>query len=268
MHNEVAHVKAHDRQSTKLVPAVDKAVAVLNAVVQAKRALTLGEISRSLQLSKSTTHGLCHTLVTHGFLRKEPSGFIIGKAVMPLANAFLESTSIPRVFGAVWEDLESRPKETVVLSMLTDSEVLYTAARNVARLPTLLFTEGLQMPAHLCASGKAMLAWKPEQEIIDMYSVKSIVKRTSAGPCNVGQLLADLRNVRASGYSVDQGCVCDDIVGFGAAVFDSSATAVAGVGIVLRKSAARYAPDGYPRLVRQIAQRVTCRLEGRVPDCA
>ena len=264
------HEDAHPAQrlSPKLVPAVDRAVAVLTAVVQAKRPMPLGEISRTLQLPKSTTHGLCQTLVCRGYLRKLDSGFVIGRAVMPLASAYLELTSIPGEFNLLWSELDPPPKEVVVLSIQADGDVLYAAARNVARLPTLLFTEGLQIPAHLCASGKAMLAWKPETELLEMFAGKPIVRRTSNGPSTLEQLFADLRIVRASGYSIDQGCVHEDLVSFGAPVFDSSASPVAGIGLVFRKDAVLYAPDVYPRKVMDLAARLTRRLHGRIPDAA
>lgn len=168
----------------------------------------------------------------------------------------------------MWSELDPPPKETVVLAILADSDVLYTATRNAARLPTLLLTQGLQIPAHLCASGKAMLAWKPEAEIVPLFSGKPIARRTSHGPSSLEQLLADLRNIRASGYSVDQGCVHEDLVSFGAPVFDSSASPVAGIGIILHKNAATYAPEVHPRKVKDLAARLTCRLQGRIPDMA
>jgi IclR family transcriptional regulator, blcABC operon repressor len=270
MQDEESQADTHGRLSAKRVPAIERAVAVLRMVVRANRPVTLGEVSRSLGMPKSTTHGICQTLVGHGYLRRLNEGFVIGHAVMPLASAYLESTSIPSQFGSMWRELESSPnhppKETVVLSALADQDVVYTAVRNASRLPTFLFTPGRQVPAHLCASGKAMLAWQPDDEIARLYGGRPMPKQTQHGPADLEQLLADLRIVRSSGYSVDQGCVDERLVGFGAPVFDSSASPVAGIGIVLLKSVATFAPEVHPRMVMDLAVRLTCRLRGRVSE--
>lgn len=265
---EETQADARQRPSVKRVPAVERAVAVLRMLVRANRPMTLGEVSRSLGLPKSTAHGICQTLMGHGYLQRLNGGFVIGHAVMPLASAYLESTSVPGEFGSMWRELHSSPnsppKETVVLSTLTDADVVYTAVRNASRLPTLLFTPGRQVPAHLCASGKAMLAWKPEDEIARLFAGKPMPKQTLQGPTDLEQLMADLRIVRSSGYSVDQGCVDERLVGFGAPVFDNSASPVAGIGIILLKSAASFSPDIHPRMVMDLAVNLTCRLRGRM----
>lgn len=270
MQDDEAQADANQRPSVKHVPAVERAVSVLRMVVRANRPVTLGEVSRSLGLPKSTAHGICQTLVGHGYLQRLNEGFVIGHAVMPLASAYLESIGVPGEFGSMWRELDSSadsvPKETVVLSSLADRDVVYTAVRNASRLPTLLFTQGRQVPAHLCASGKAMLAWRPEDEIAKLYAGQVMTKWTLNGPCGLEQLLADLRIVRSSGYSVDQGCVDERLVGFGAPVFDGSASPVAGIGIVLLKSAATYSPEVHPRMVMDLAVRLTCRLRGRVSE--
>lgn len=253
----------HD--SARRVPAVDKAIAVLAAVSRARRPVTLGELSRSLGLPKSTAHGLCHTLVWHGYLRRLDSGFVIGHSVMPLANAYLETSSVAGEFALLWRELKPRPRHAIVLSMLAGRDVIYTAGRNVSILSVLRFAEGLRLPAHLCASGKAMLAWKPEAELAELFSQGPLARRTSAGPVTFSQLLADLHNVRVTGYSVDQGCVADDLVGFGAAVFDGAGDPVAGLGLVVGRDEASFEGDRHPRQVRDLATRLTCRLQGRIP---
>ena len=248
------------------VPSVHRAVAVLGALVEAQRPLSLSELSRSLGLPKSSAHGLCLTLTQHGYLRRVEQAFSIGPAVMPLAHAFLRSTSIPAEFGRLWSEQESPSTDTVVLSLLAGREVLYVAARNGSRPLGLAFSEGMQLPAHLAASGKAMLAWKSERELRDLYRNEHLPKLTHAGPEGLEQLLADLRIVRESGYSVDDECVREGVVSFAAPVFDRTGAAVAGIGLCVHKTASDFSFQGYPRRVVDLAQQLTRRIGGTFPQ--
>ena len=53
--------------------------------------MTLARLSSELALPKSSVHGLCTTLVSFGYLRRQADGsFLIGPGVMGLAEAFVE----------------------------------------------------------------------------------------------------------------------------------------------------------------------------------
>jgi IclR family transcriptional regulator, blcABC operon repressor len=131
----------------------------------------------------------------------------------------------------------------------------------------LAFAEGMQLPAHLAASGKAMLAWKPEADVRGLYRNDPLPKMTHAGPEDVDQLLADLRIVRESGYSVDDECVREGVVSFAAPVFDRTGAAVAGIGLCVHKTTASdFSPEGYPRRVVDLARQLTRRIGGTPPQ--
>ena len=73
-----------------LVPAVARALTLLDRLARGREPMTLARLSSELALPKSSVHGLCTTLVSFGYLRRQADGsFLIGPRVMGLAEAFV-----------------------------------------------------------------------------------------------------------------------------------------------------------------------------------
>ena len=102
-----------------LVPAVARALTLLDRLARGREPMTLARLSSELALPKSSVHGLCTTLVSFGYLRRQADGsFLIGPRVMGLAEAFVAGTDVAQEFNALWAASGSTPEETVLLSVL------------------------------------------------------------------------------------------------------------------------------------------------------
>jgi DNA-binding IclR family transcriptional regulator len=248
------------------VPAVQRAVSLLDLLARTGRPHSLAELTNTLGLPKSSVHGLCHTLSANGYLRRVEGGFFIGPAVMSLAHAFMRHTSVSSEFAALWQELPQPPEDTVILSVLIGSEVVYVAARNGNRPLGLAFNEGMRLPAHLAASGKAMLAWRSEAALRELYPSDALPRLTHAGVDNLRALLDELAETRQRGYSIDDEGVREGVVCFGAPVFGADGEPVAGLGLCLHKSRL----DGrtarsHQQAVMSIARQLTQRMGGAAP---
>jgi hypothetical protein len=134
--------------SPALVPAVSRALTLLERLAQQREPMSLARLASELELPKSSVHGLCNTLLRFGYLHRQDDGaFRIGPGVMPLAEAFVAGTGITQEFNALWLDAE--PDETIILSVLNGPDVVYIAARNGRRPLGLAFNVGMRLPAHL-----------------------------------------------------------------------------------------------------------------------
>ncbi|MDE2299996.1 MAG: helix-turn-helix domain-containing protein, partial [Burkholderiales bacterium] len=137
-----------------MVPAVMRALTLLDRLAQRREPMSLAQLTSELALPKSSVHGLCNTLMSFGYLRRQPDGaFLIGARVMSLAEAFISGTDVAQEFNALWANARFAPDETVVLSVLSGTDALYVAARNSARPLGLAFNVGMRLPAYLSGSG-------------------------------------------------------------------------------------------------------------------
>ncbi len=219
------------------VPALSRALTLLERLAQQREPMSLARLASDLALPKSSVHGLCSTLMSFGYLRRQSDGaFLIGPRVMGLAEAFVSGTGVAQEFNALWADRGTAPEETVVLSVLSGGDALYVAVRNGARPLGLAFNVGMRLPAYLSGSGKSMLAQRAPDEVRDLYPGGPLPLLTRKGPRSVEAVLKERALTRRRGFSVDDETVREGVYSFGAAVFDASGQAVAGVAVCLNKA--------------------------------
>lgn len=251
--------------SPALVPAVSRALALLERLAQQREPMSLARLASELELPKSSVHGLCNTLLRFGYLHRQDDGaFRIGPGVMPLAEAFVAGTGITQEFNALWAD--AAPDETIILSVLNGRDVVYVGTRNGRRPLGLAFNIGMRLPAHLAATGKAMLAWHPAAEVRQAFGSAALAQMNGRGPKRVAELLAELEATRARGYSIDDEGVRAGVYCIGAPVFDASGQPVAGIGVCLNKTTLDADTGATHReTVLRAARTLTQRLGGRAP---
>lgn len=268
-HHAAPEASARASSSPALVPALSRALTLLDRLAQRREPMSLARLASELALPKSSVHGLCNTLLRYGYLQRQDDGaFRIGPGVMPLAEAFVAGTGITQEFNALWAG-EGAPDETVILSVLNGRDVVYIGARNGRRPLGLAFNVGMRLPAHLAATGKAMLAFHEPAEVRRLLAGHELAALTERGAPSLDALLEELAATRARGYSIDDEGVRAGVYCFGAPVFDASGQPVAGVGVCIHKSALGH--DGaaaHRDAVQRAAATLTQRLGGRLPHAS
>jgi IclR family transcriptional regulator, blcABC operon repressor len=249
-----------------LVPAVTRALSLLDRLALQREPMSLAQLTAELALPKSSVHGLCNTLMSFGYLRRQSDGaFLIGPRVMSLAEAFVSGTDVAQEFSALWADAGAAPEETVVLSVLSGTDALYVAVRNSARPLGLAFNVGMRLPAYLSGSGKAMLAFREPDDVRRVFASGLLMHLTRKGPRDVEALLKELALTRKRGYSVDEETVREGVYSFGAPVFDATGQVVAGVAVCINKALlGADRGDKHRDAVLSVARTLSRRLGGDV----
>lgn len=265
MHTHRATPTPRASTSPVLVPALSRALTLLDRLAQRREPMSLARLASELELPKSSVHGLCNTLLRYGYLQRQDDGaFRIGPGVMPLAEAFVSGTGLTQEFNALWA--EAAPDETIILSVLNGRDVVYVGTRNGQRPLGLAFTVGMRLPAHLAATGKAMLAWYPAAAVRQAFGSAALAQMNGRGPRRVNELLAELELTRQRGYSIDDEGVRAGVYCIGAPVFDVAGQPVAGIGVCLNKTTlGADAGAGHRDIVLRAARTLTQRLGGRPP---
>ena len=222
-----------------LVPAVARAMALLDRLAQQRQPMTMARLAADLALPKSSVHGLCNTLLALGYLQRQGDGSVsIGARVLGLADAFVAATDVVREFDALWNAAvpPQAPDETVLLSMLEGGEVVYLSARNGTRPLSMAFAKGMRLPAHLAATGRAMLAFHDPATVQRQLGSGPLVALTPRSVVEPAALAVELAATRARGYSIDDEGVRLGVYSLAAPVLDADGRPVAGVGVSLHKA--------------------------------
>jgi DNA-binding IclR family transcriptional regulator len=149
--------------------------------------------------------------------------------------------------------------------VLHGRDVLYVLEERAPGRPPLVTDVGVRLPAHLTASGRAILAHLPAAQVRALYPDRSaFVDRHGLGPSSLSALRSLLAETRQRGYAVEQGEVTPGFASVAAAVLDHNGHPVAGVAVTY-PAAPEGDPDGLAERVeatRRTAAILTRRLGG------
>ena len=262
----VEQLSPGDKQ-VQQVPAVVRTVAVLDLLSRQTEAVSLARLTSDLALPKSSVRAICNTLVSCGYVRRNPQGnYRLSSKVVSLAESFLAGTDVAREFNSIWSESKSAPEETVLLSVLNGNEAVYLAVRISAQPLGLALRVGLKFPAWVSASGKAMLAYLPaeEAERIACDGMQGLTSRDRSQALN--NLVMELDLTRQRGYSIDDQGIRKGVYAFGAPVFDATGAVVAAVSVcVSTASLEGNAAQRHRDVALDAARELTVRLGGHAP---
>ncbi len=148
------------RNSPQSVPAVQRALAVLERLSGETAGLTLSELARDLRISPSSLLAILNTLVATQYVAREPKSrrYRLATGAQVLAGAAVASPDTQREFASVADRLVAAIGETVVLWTLVGTETVALASREGAHELRWIPPPGLRRPAVETAAGRVLLA--------------------------------------------------------------------------------------------------------------
>jgi len=247
---------------TRNVPALTRAHALLDMIAAAELPLSVSEIARRLDLPKSTVHGMCVTLANLGLLaRHGDGGFTMGPHVMRWANAFMARADLVAEFAELWDSLNVFYGETITLSVLEGADVVYIACRNSMSPLGVTFRIGMRLPAVFTATGKAILGTMSDEQVRALLANRWPEPLTAHSVRNIDDLLVELAEARARGFSIDNGQIRDGMWCFGTPVRNAANKVTAGMAVsILAAQVDQTTIDLVARNIRKVADLLSFRL--------
>jgi len=249
----------------RLVPAVERAAALLDAIAAAGRPLPLADLARRLQLPKSSVHGLLTTLVALGLARRDSDGeFALGVKSLHWADAFASQSDVLRAFDEHAGGFPELRPETVMLALLEGVEVAYLSCRQGTRPLAVNFRVGGRFPAACTSSGKAMLASLPDEQVREILGEGTLPRLTRHGVASLPARLRQRAEARARGCAGDDEEAAEGMQCFGAPVCGArQAGAVAAVAVsVIKAGLTPRRRDAIVASITELARRISEDLGG------
>lgn len=213
------------------IQSVDRALSLLQAIAQLGGEATLTELAGRTGLNISTCHHLLATLVKRGFVAKWPGrrGYALGARILQLSQACLQ-VDLPRRAEPHIDRINQATGETVHLAVRQGDHVV-TLLKREARHAVRVDTGGLGASdaAHATATGKAMLAWLPEDEIRRIVAASGMTAFTPNTITDFAALIEELRLVRRKGFSIDREEYQPGVICIGAAIRDHAGAVVGAI---------------------------------------
>jgi DNA-binding IclR family transcriptional regulator len=247
------------------VPAATKTLRVLSFLASQPDPVPLDRISRACGLPRSTAYHLVTAMIAEGFVVHLPDEhrYGLGVAAFEVGSGYSRQEPLQRISRRTLTDLVDRTSQTAHLAVLHGRDVLYVVEERAPGRPPLVTDVGVRLPAHVTASGRAILSALPSAQVRALYpDATSFVDRTGSGPRTLSALRAVLSQTRQRGYALEEGEVSPGLSSVAAPVLDHNGHPVAGVAVTFADDAGLDA-ELLADEVRRSATALTRRLGGR-----
>lgn len=220
----------HGTEPTGRVQAVDRAVALLEAVAKSRDAQTSQALADRCGLNRSTAWRLLLTLEHHGLVDRDDSTtrYRIGLGILRLAGAAGIEPLVRRARPAIRRVAEATG-ETANLAVPRGLEVVFADEVQSDGVISLQWL-GRTAPLHATSTGKAFLAALPSDDVEAALN-PPLEECTETTITDIAALHDELRQVRARGYAQCRGEFEPMLWGVSAVVLDALQRPVAVVGI-------------------------------------
>ena len=129
------------------------------------------QISERVGMHKSTVHRLLATLEAKRFVQRDLASGLYkpGNRLLQMAFLTLEKNDLREVAAPYMRQLNETYRETITLSILDDSDMVYVAVDASPQTVTLAAKPGQRLPAFCTASGKVVIAYSPESIVNEIF---------------------------------------------------------------------------------------------------
>lgn len=241
------------------VPALDKAMAILDLLDQTEEDLSLAEIHSRLGIPKASAFMILNVLEGYKVVRRSTEGrFTLGTKIYTLGMSYMTKMDIRKVAKKHMEDLTQKTGFTTHLGLILDQKLLFIEKVEMQSFIKFNTFPGMRSDLHITSMGKAIMAYMPEKDLHDLIDSIELGKYTPNTITDKEKLINILKRINESGYAIEDeegelGIRC-----IGAPIFDINNKVIASISIVTLKS--ELSVDLFPQygtLVKEAADRIS-----------
>jgi DNA-binding IclR family transcriptional regulator len=228
------------------VPAATRTLRLLRYLAGQPDPVTLERLASAVGLPRSTAYHLLNAMIEEGFVvhLRDEHRYGLGVAAFEVGSGYVRQAPLQRIARRPLAALVDTVKQSAHLAVLHGRDVLYVLEERAPGRPPLVTDVGVRLPAHLTASGRAILAQLPAAQVRALYPDRSaFVDRHGVGPTSPSILRTVLGETRQRGYALEDGEVTPGFSSVAAAVLDHNGHPVAGVAVTYPSASADHPVD-------------------------
>ncbi|MBA2875865.1 IclR family transcriptional regulator [Thermaerobacillus caldiproteolyticus] len=188
-----------------MVKSVSRALDIISIVSSKKDGLGVTEISKQMDINKSSVYRILSTLVQYGYIEqdKETDRYKLGYKFLEISSKLLESIDLRKEAKPYLQELESETNEVIHLVVYDQGEVIYIEKLEGTETLRMHSKVGKRAPMHCTAVGKAILAHLPYNVVLDILERKGMPMHTDKTITDKDEFLKELIQVKQQGYALD-----------------------------------------------------------------
>ena len=221
-------------------PAADQVLHVLDYLSTQRGPVPASSIARALSIPRSTTYQLLRVMEHRGFVVHVPESrrYGLGVRAFELGSGYARQQPLVLLGSPILRRLVSDTGHSGHLAVLHGTDVIYLVEERTHKGPRLVSDVGVRLPAHLTATGRAILHTLPKAQLRALYPDASspLPQRHHHGPNSLRELKELLRQGRQRGFATEHGEVTEGLASIAVAVTDRTGWPVAAIAITAPES--------------------------------
>lgn len=202
MARQTLSVKPEEGSNTYSVPAIHRTLDIIEALIQT-RMVTVSEVNQQFKIPKSSAYAILQTLKARGYVHKdEKDRYSLTLKLFSLGSELIAGIDLRRSTYSLLKELAEKAQITAHIAVLEGTRAVYVEKIEVMASVRLRTEVGRTLHLHSTGIGKALLAFRPEEEIDRMLAVLPLPALTPKTITDPAELKKELARTRARGYAV------------------------------------------------------------------
>lgn len=245
------------------IQSIERAFEIIELLAVEPKGLSVTQLSQKLSLHKTTVHRILQTLLSRGYVQKDPQTlrYKLGVKFVEISSLYLNNIELRTEAHPFLRELVAMLNVTVHLAILDGSDVVYIDKIEQVNSIRLYSSIGKRVPAYCTALGKVMLSKFSDEEVEKMLSTISLQPYTQNTITNVKKLIDEIRFVRNRGFAVDNEELQEGVRCIAAPIYDYRGEMIAAISISAPTSVLPpHRDDEIAQKVIETAKKISHRL--------
>lgn len=249
---------------------MEKALSVLDLLINHDRALSITEMSHALGLGKGTVHRILQTLKARRYVQQHNGTklYSLGLRTLEIGTVARRDRFLRSVMVPFLRELSAMCNETVNAAVLEYNEIHYIFRLESEEMLRISAPLGARFPAHCTATGKVMLSYRADDDIRRIYA-----RGAALTPCtehsveSVDALIQQIEQVRIDRVAVDDEETISGVYCVAAPVVNAKNECVAAISISAPKNrVSKEKGMEFTRMVSRTAEQISASLRRLEPE--
>ncbi len=246
------------------VTSLEKALSILELMLDQGRDLSITEISQRLGMGKGTVHRILSTLRERKFFQQDPNTKMYGLGVrtLEIGTAPRREKFLRKAMAPFLTELYETCGETVNVAVWEYNEIRYIYRMESAEMLRISTPAGARFPGYCAATGKIFLSYFSDEDIRQIYGRKNALKKyTERTIDSVDALLMDIEKVRIKKVAIDDEETLSGVYCVAAPVLNRNGECVVAISISAPKNRVSASKRvTFAKLVSETARKITNSL--------
>lgn len=215
------------------VPAVERALDILEYLIARNEATSIRKLSDSLELPRVSVFRIIKSLEAKGYVLNQGGRgrYILGAKIVSMGSRISTDANLSQVANPFMFELARESGQTVQLGVLFEYQVMYIDQIRTSEALTLVVPSRTPFAVNTSAGGKVLVAALEDSRLQEFLENTILESNTPRAIVDKEQFRLELMRVRNQGYAIDDEEFARGIRCIAAPVHNSAGQTIASLGI-------------------------------------